>query len=168
MANYTVFTDLKTTASAVIGTTATIGGAATVGGALTVTGAISNTALDTKFATTAKFLKLGTIDFEDTSATPLALATAHVPAGAMITQIICNVTTAFDSGDSDTLSVGINGTVNTFLTTSDITATTIGGYTKIAAYESGEADLTVYATWTGAGTAATAGSADIYAVYFEE
>lgn len=171
---YTKFTDLETSASMkagtslTVGTTATITGAASVGGALTVTGAITNTALTAALAAGLKFLKVGTIDINDGSDTPTALTDANIPANSMITQVICNVTEVFNSGDSDTIAVGISGTANKFLATSDITATTLGGYTKIQAYESGESDLTIYATWAGAGTQATTGSADIYVVYFEE
>ncbi len=125
------------------------------------------TALEAKEGKALKYIKVGSVIFGDlTSGTAKALALANVPAGSMITQVICQVTDAFNSGSGDTIAVGISGTANKFLATTDITATTVGAYTKAVAYQNDSA-LTVYATWTGTGTAADAGGFEVYVAYFD-
>ena len=119
------------------------------------------------FEKALKYIKVGSVIFAElTSGTAKALALANVPAGSMITQVICQVTDAFNSGSGDTIAVGISGTANKFLATTDITATTVGAYTKAVAYQNDSA-LTVYATWTGTGTAPDAGGFEVYVAYFK-
>lgn len=151
MAAYTKFTNLETTL-------------------LKVNGADYNTrvtAIETDVAKALKFIKVGSVVFNElTSGTAKAMDLANVPAGAMITQVICEVTDGFNSSTGDTIAVGTSGTANKFLTTSDITATAVGAYTKAVAYDNGTA-LTVYATWTGTGNAPTKGGFDVYVAYFK-
>lgn len=165
MAAYTKFTNVETTLLKVNGTDYNTRVAAIETDVSTAEEDIL--ALEAAEGKALKYVKVGTIDKDDTSGEATAMATT-VPAGAVITQVILSVEEVFNSGDSDTIAVGISGTANKFLATSDITATTLGAYTKIQAYETGAEALAIYATWTGAGTAATTGSADIYVVYFEE
>lgn len=165
MAAYTKFTNVETTLLKVNGTDYNTRVAAIEADVSTAEGKI--TALEAKEGKALKYIKVGSVAFGDlTSGTAKALTLANVPAGSMITQVICSVTAAFNSSTGDTIAVGISGTANKFLATSDITATTIGAYTKAVAYQNATA-LTVYATWTGTGGAPTAGSFDVYVAYFK-
>lgn len=121
----------------------------------------SNPAVDAALAAGLKFKKIGTVGFADTSATAKTLGT--VPAGAMIVKFICDVTTAFNSGTSDTIAIGNADTANAYMATTDITTHTVGVYAKDVAV-SVATELTVKSTLTKDG--ATAGVADIYALYF--
>jgi len=180
MAAYTKFTNVETTLLKVNGTDYNTRVAAIEADVSTNDDEIVNllrdvstaegkiTALEEKEGKALKYIKVGSVAFGDlTSGTAKALALANVPAGSMITQVICLVTDAFNSGSGDTIAVGISGTANKFLATTDITATTVGAYTKAVAYYDDTAATTVYATWTGTGTAADAGGFEVYVAYFK-
>lgn len=106
-----------------------------------------------------KVVKLGQITYNATSGTAVTLGT--VPQGCRILKVWCEVTDAFNSGTSDTLKIGTAADDDLFMKTSDITTHTAGGYGKDCFYQC-IAATAIKATLSKSGTAATAGSADVY------
>ena len=107
----------------------------------------------------AKAVKLGQITYTATSGTAVKIGT--VPADHRILKVWCEVTTAFNSGTSDTLKIGTATDDDAFLATGDITTHTAGCYKKDAFFRCATA-TDIKATLSKTGTAATAGVADIY------
>lgn len=131
-----------------------------------VLGAISNRSLDAALSAGLKFKKLGTVTKDDASGAGKSLGT--LPKSSYVTQMICVVDTAFNSGSGDTIVIGTAADEDVLMAAGDSSPGSIGGYAKVVAFATGETDLTVRSKRTGAGEAASAGSATIYAVYFGE
>lgn len=92
-----------------------------------------------------------------------------IPIGAFITQVLCEIVTAFNAGTTNVLTAGTNATTyNNIVASGDVTPGTPG----VTAVTRGlgrslpaSADVTPYAMFTQTGTAATTGQAVIVIVY---
>ena len=92
-----------------------------------------------------------------------------VPAGAIITAVICEIATAFNAATTNVLTVGTTGTGTDLMTSAESISGTIGQ--KTAATYKGTAaaapvanDQDVFVAYTQTGTAATTGVA--YVIVF--
>lgn len=88
------------------------------------------------------------------------VAVGNVPSGCIVTQIIVKVTTAFD-GTDPTLSIGVSGTVEKFMSASEIDLKTVGTY--IVDLYSLEDNIDVIATYVA--DSSTAGVCQILLKY---
>lgn len=107
-----------------------------------------------------QMLYAGTVKYNDTGvATGIKLC--DLPANIIVTRAVAVVTTAFNAGTTNVLTVGANDDVDDILGSSDITEGTAAAYSKqtFAKYTAKKA---VKAKFTQTGTAASAGAADIY------
>ena len=106
-----------------------------------------------------------TIAYTDTS----AVAIGAIPANAQIVDINIDVTTAFNAGSTNTVTVGKTGTANAFVTTTSVgsagraSVATTGVYSAWADVGASEVNATVSFAQTG--TAASAGAARVTIVY---
>ena len=108
-----------------------------------------------------RLVKVGTVLFGATSGQAATLYT--LAPGAILLEVICDVTQAFNSGDSDSLTIGAGAEADALMGADDITETQVGTYRKDAWVIGGAEGTAITATLTKAGTAATKGKADIYA-----
>ena len=106
-----------------------------------------------------------TIAFSNSSAVTIGT----IPANAQIVDINIDVTTAFNAGTNDLISVGKSGSAAAFVADTDVSAAgrasvaTTGVYSAWA--DTGSTEVAVTATYTQTGTAATAGAARVTIVY---
>ena len=102
-----------------------------------------------------------TVKYNDTDiATKEAVFVA--PADMLITQVGVNVTTAFNAGTTNVLTIGTNSDADNICGSSDI-AETQGASTKAVFVKLAKGDK-VYVKYAQTGTAASAGVADIFFV----
>lgn len=90
---------------------------------------------------------------------------AQVPSGSMIVGAYVDVTTLFNAGTTNVLTLGDGTTADRFLGASDVTEGTAGAYTKALA-DVVTSDTSIVATYAQTGTAATTGAADIVLLYY--
>jgi len=108
-----------------------------------------------------------TTTFAYTNATAVTIAT--IPAGAQIVDINIDVTTAFDAGTTNTVTVGKTGSAAAFVTATSVgsagraSVATTGVYSAWA--NTGTSDVSAIITYSQTGTAATAGAARVTIVY---
>ena len=102
----------------------------------------------------------GSVKFNDTGIST-GLDVFKAPNKMIITKAVAVVTTAFDAGTTNVLTLGANDDVNDLLGSSDVTEGTTGAYIKNTFVEVDKGDK-VKAKYTQTGTDATAGAADIY------
>lgn len=108
-----------------------------------------------------------TTTFAYTNATAVTIAT--IPAGAQIVDINIDVTTAFDAGTTNTVTVGKTGSAAAFVTATSVgsagraSVATTGVYSAWA--NTGSSDVSATITYSQTGTAATAGAARVTIVY---
>ena len=102
----------------------------------------------------------GTVNF-NTEGIGEGAVICRIPKGTFVTRAIAVVKTAFNAATTNVLTVGFKDGKNEFLASSDVTAGTVGIYKKELFVEGGS-NTEVYAQFTQTGTAATAGSAEIY------
>ena len=102
----------------------------------------------------------GTIKFDTTGASS-GVEIFEAPQDMIITGAVAEVTTAFNAGTTNVLTVGANSDVNDILGSSDVTEGTAGAYCKNTFVKLEKGDK-VKAKFTQTGTDATAGAADIY------
>ncbi len=108
-----------------------------------------------------------TTTFAYTNAT--AVTIASIPAGAQIVDINIDVTTAFDAGTTNTVTVGKTGSAAAFVTATSVgsagraSVATTGVYSAWA--NTGSSDVSATITYSQTGTAATAGAARVTIVY---
>lgn len=106
-----------------------------------------------------------TIAYSDSSAVTIGT----IPANAQIIDINIDVTTAFNAGTNDLISVGKSGSAAAFVANTDVSSAgrasvaTTGAYSAWA--DTGSTEVAVTATYTQTGTAATAGAARVTIVY---
>lgn len=106
-----------------------------------------------------------TIAFSNSSAVTIGT----IPANAQIVDINIDVTTAFNAGTNDLISVGKSGSAAAFVADTDVSSAgrasvaTTGVYSAWA--DTGSTEVAVTATYTQTGTAATAGAARVTIVY---
>ena len=106
-----------------------------------------------------------TIAYTDSSAVTIGT----IPANAQIVNINIDVTTAFNGGSSNTLTVGKSGSAAAFVASTSVgsagraSVATTGVYSAWA--DVGSAEVPVTATYAQTGTAASAGAARVTVVY---
>jgi len=102
----------------------------------------------------------GSVNF-DTEDADKGVVLCKAPEKVIITRGVAVVSTAFNAGTTNPVSVGTNSDVNNILASSDITAGTAGTYSadKFVEVAKGAEIKIKYAP---TGTDATAGAADIY------
>jgi hypothetical protein len=92
-----------------------------------------------------------------------------IPAGAQILFINIDVTTAFNAGTTNTISIGVAGTAGQFVSATSVSATGRASVATTGQYANwgnvGTSDVTIIATYNQTGTAASAGSALITVIY---
>lgn len=90
-----------------------------------------------------------------------------LPAGAQITHVATNVTTAFNAATTNVLTVGTTATGGEIATSAENAAGTAGYKQPVAgqALAVPTVDKDVYMSYTQSGTAATAGSATVVISY---
>jgi hypothetical protein len=98
-----------------------------------------------------------------------AVTIATIPANAQIVDINIDVTTAFNAGTTNTVTVGKTGTAAAF-----VTSTSVGALGRVSVATSGvfsawadigNSDIATTITFSQTGTAATAGAARVTIVY---
>ena len=98
-----------------------------------------------------------------------AVAIGTIPANAQIVDINIDVTTAFNAGSSNTITVGKSGSASAFVAATSVgsagraNVATTGVYSAWA--DVGSAEVPVTATFAQTGTAASAGAARVTVVY---
>lgn len=102
----------------------------------------------------------GTVKFDATGVST-GIDLAKLPNSAIITRAVAKVTTAFNAGTTNVLTVGTNDDIDNILGSSDVTEGTAGVYSKQTFVEAAKGDK-VKAKYTQTGTAATAGVAEVY------
>jgi hypothetical protein len=102
-----------------------------------------------------------------TNATAVTIAT--IPAGAQIVDINIDVTTAFNAGTTNTVTVGTSASAAAYVTSTSVgsagraSVATTGVYSAWA--NTGSSDLSATITYSQTGTAASAGAARVTIVY---
>lgn len=103
----------------------------------------------------------GKVSF-DTKDVDKGVAMIELPENIIITKVVAVVNTAFNAGTANVLTVGTNGSADNLLGTNDVTKGAAGAYQKnLFKIIKGEKPK-IKAKFTSAGTAATAGEAEIY------
>jgi len=98
-----------------------------------------------------------------------AVTIGTIPANSQIVDINIDVTTAFDAGTTNTVTVGKTGSAAAFVAATDVSSAgresvaTTGVYSAWA--DTGSSDVSATATFAQTGTAATAGAARVTIVY---
>jgi len=106
-----------------------------------------------------------TVAYTDSSAVTIGT----IPANSQIVDINIDVTTAFDAGSTNTMTVGKTGSANAFVTATSVgsagraSVASTGTYSAWA--DTGSSEVTATATFAQTGTAATAGAARVTIVY---
>lgn len=108
--------------------------------------------------TLVHYVRKGVSLSELTSGTAVTIGT--LPAGAVVDDAYAVVTTAFNSGTSDLLDMGTSGDPNGFMSAVSVATAGKKSADDLATSDdlSLSADTEVSFTWTGAGTAASAGA----------
>lgn len=107
----------------------------------------------------------GTVAYSNGSAVTIGT----IPANAQIVNINIDVTTAFDAGSTNTMTVGKSGSAAAFVASTSVgsagraSVATTGVYSAWA--DVGSSEVPVTATYGQTGTAATAGAARVTIVY---
>ncbi len=102
-----------------------------------------------------------------TNATAVTIAT--IPANSQIVDINIDVTTAFDAGTTNTVTVGKTGSAAAFVAATSVgsagraSVATTGVYSAWA--DTGSSDVSATVTFSQTGTAATAGAARVTIIY---
>ena len=102
-----------------------------------------------------------------TNATAVTIAT--IPAGAQIVDINIDVTTAFNAGTTNTVTVGTTASAAAYVASTSVgsagraSVATTGVYSAWA--NTGSSDLSATITYSQTGTAASAGAARVTIVY---
>ena len=109
---------------------------------------------------TEQLFYAGSVAFNDTGVAP-GKELKKLPNNAYITRAVAVVTTAFNAGTTNVLTVGTNDDCDNILGTSDITEGTAGTYSKQTFVEAAKG-AKIKAKYTQTGTDATAGVADVY------
>ena len=106
-----------------------------------------------------------TIAYTDSTAVTIAT----IPANSQIVDINIDVTTAFNAGTTNTVTVGKTGSAAAFVTSTSVgtagraSVATTGVYSAWA--DTGSSDVSATVTFAQTGTAATAGAARVTIVY---
>lgn len=107
----------------------------------------------------------GTIAYTDTSAVTIAT----IPANSQIVDVNIDVTSAFDAGTSNEISVGKTGSAAAFVAATGVGSAGRASVASTGVYSGwanvGNSDVTITATYAQSGTAATDGAARVTVVY---
>ena len=94
---------------------------------------------------------------------------AAIPAGAIITQVLVDITTAFNAGSTNVLTLGTqSGTASDIVTAGDVNETVAGVNivtTSAAIGHVGSSAIDLYLKYAQTGTAATAGAGHVLIAY---
>lgn len=105
-------------------------------------------------------MSAGSISF-DTEGASTGVDLCQIPENIIITRAVALVDKAFNAATTNVLTVGTNDDVNDLLGSGKITAGTAGAYSADLFIKSGE-EKTIKAKYTSTGTAATAGTAEVF------
>lgn len=108
----------------------------------------------------SQWIKAGSIAFNSEGAAT-GVKLCDLPFGTLITRAVAVVTTAFNAGTTNVLTIGTNDDVNNLLGADAVTEGTAGAYSANT-FVNNDAKKAVKAKYTQTGTDATAGAADIY------
>ena len=102
-----------------------------------------------------------------TNATAVTIAT--IPAGAQIQNIHIDVTTAFNAGTTNTVTVGTSASAAAYVTSTSVGSLGRASVASTGVYSAwantGTSDVSATITFSQTGTAATAGAARVTIVY---
>jgi len=108
-----------------------------------------------------------TTTFAYTDATAVTIAT--IPAGAQIQNIHIDVTTAFNAGTTNTVTVGKTGSAAAFVTATSVGSAGRASVASTGVYSAwantGTSDVSATITYSQTGTAASAGAARVTIIY---
>ena len=109
------------------------------------------------------FMRL-TMDYTDDET---AKTVGTIPAGAVVLKSASgvNVTTAFDAAGANTISLGITGSTQKFASALALGTADFVECDTTGSFHVGASDISVLATITMTGTAASAGSAEVVIAY---
>lgn len=106
-----------------------------------------------------------TVAYTDASAVTIAT----IPANSQIVDINIDVTTAFDAGTTNTVTVGKSGSAAAFVTATSVGSAGRASVASTGVYsawaDTGSSDVSATVTFAQTGTAATAGAARVTIVY---
>ena len=106
-----------------------------------------------------------TVAYTDASAVTIAT----IPANSQIVDINIDVTTAFDAGTTNTVTVGKSGSAAAFVTATSVGSAGRASVASTGVYsawaDTGSSDISATVTFAQTGTAATAGAARVTIVY---
>lgn len=103
----------------------------------------------------------GSVKYNDTGIDE-GIVVCDLPDNIVVTKAVAVVTTAFNAGTTNVLTVGTNSDCDDLLGSGDITEGTAAAYAGGNKFVKLDAGGKVKAKFTQTGTAATAGAADIY------
>jgi len=108
-----------------------------------------------------------TTTFAYTNATAVTIAT--IPAGAQIVDINIDVTTAFNAGTTNTVTVGTSASAAAYVTSTSVGSAGRASVASTGVYSAwantGTSDVSATITYSQTGTAASAGAARVTIVY---
>ena len=106
-----------------------------------------------------------TVAYTDASAVTIAT----IPANSQIVDINIDVTTAFNAGTTNTVTVGKSGSAAAFVTATSVGSAGRASVASTGVYsawaDTGSSDISATVTFAQTGTAATAGAARVTIVY---
>ncbi len=106
-----------------------------------------------------------TVAYTDASAVTIAT----IPANSQIVDINIDVTTAFNAGTTNTVTVGKSGSAAAFVTATSVGSAGRASVASTGVYsawaDTGSSDVSATVTFAQTGTAATAGAARVTIVY---
>ena len=106
-----------------------------------------------------------TLAYTDASAVTIAT----IPANSQIVDINIDVTTAFNAGTTNTVTVGKSGSAAAFVTATSVGSAGRASVASTGVYsawaDTGSSDISATVTFAQTGTAATAGAARVTIVY---
>jgi len=98
-----------------------------------------------------------------------AVTIATIPANSQIVDINIDVTTAFNAGTTNTVTVGKTGTAAAFVTSTSVGSAGRASVASTGVYsawaDTGSSDISATITFSQTGTAASAGAARVTIVY---
>jgi len=146
---YTKFTNLETSGDLKVGDDLTVTGDTAVGGALNVTGVLTAPGME-------RWVEFTPIAY-NTASIATGVTVYTLPAGSVLTAVICQVATPFAGGTPIVL-LGTTGTADALMAAADVTEGTAGKYYKAASLVGAAGGTAIKAAVTNVGTG-TAGAA---------
>ena len=97
----------------------------------------------------------------DTTGVSSGVSMGTIPSGAVLSDVVVNIETAFDAGTTNVLIVGTSANDDAYLAAGDATETSAGLTRYSGKCVKLSADTELFVTFTETGTAATAGTAQV-------